>query len=229
MAMVFAPNTSIALAIGGAEIQIDGFELTECDPDTIEVAFNVVVAEEGALDLVEVKKDGTILFESEHVNDPETIEFTKEALTPGSHTLTATIYNNDDKEVVLVSDTYTFDVECERSPQVIDESNAHVNINGSGGDADCCPGNGGGSSDNGSDKTSTVAKKPAVKGATTKAVSSKKSLKPLNSVFRSVFGRTPTFTEWKYWANRYLTDKPQWNALYGAMQWHKLRGHTMGA
>lgn len=51
-------------------------------------------------------------------------------------------------------------------------------------------------------------------------------LKPLNAMFRVLYGRNPTFSEWSYWANRLLTDKTGHDALYGAMQWHKLRGRT---
>lgn len=53
----------------------------------------------------------------------------------------------------------------------------------------------------------------------------KVSISELNSVFRSVYGRNPSVSEWHYWAGR-LSDKPQRNALWGAMMYHKL--HNIG-
>ncbi|MEX0649986.1 MAG: alpha/beta hydrolase [Candidatus Andersenbacteria bacterium] len=89
--------------------------------------------------------------------------------------------------------------------------------NNSGNEQDCCPG---------PDPTSPQStKKGRILGTTIKAV--KKAdpwarLRPLNSIFASAFGRMPSSEEWHYWANRLLTDKPQYNALYGAMQWQLL-------
>lgn len=55
-----------------------------------------------------------------------------------------------------------------------------------------------------------------------------KDLGPLNETFTAVFGRDPNFAEWKYWADRFMNDKPDWNSLKGAMYWHLARGETMG-
>ena len=54
------------------------------------------------------------------------------------------------------------------------------------------------------------------------------SISDLNSLFRAVHGRAPTFVEWKYWANR-LLDKPDRGALTGAMYYHKTLGRTTGS
>lgn len=85
----------------------------------------------------------------------------------------------------------------------------------------------GGSESDSSDELTASTQKPAVKGAKTakKAV----SLKPLNQVFRTVFGRNPTLAEWNYWAKRMLGDKPGLLELLGAMQWHQQRGLTVGS
>lgn len=53
------------------------------------------------------------------------------------------------------------------------------------------------------------------------------SISDLNSLFRTVHGRTPTAAEWHYWAGR-LLDKSDRAALTGAMSYHKVRGRTTG-
>lgn len=53
------------------------------------------------------------------------------------------------------------------------------------------------------------------------------SISDLNSMFRSVHGRTPTVSEWTYWAER-LLDKSDRVALKGAMYFHKALGRTIG-
>jgi hypothetical protein len=50
----------------------------------------------------------------------------------------------------------------------------------------------------------------------------------INETFRKVYGRSPTVREWNYWSRRLLTDKMRYDALYGAMQWQKLHGRTIG-
>lgn len=131
----------------------------------------------------------------------------------GTHTMTVRIHDlaND---TLTVADAITFEVKaCE-------EEN-----DGGDGHPDCCPG-----PDPVVEKEET--KTPTVKGATTTSVkiptSNSNDLSPLNSIFRFVFGKTPTFEEWKYWADRFLTDKPNWVQILGAMQWHNLHGLTIG-
>jgi hypothetical protein len=132
----------------------------------------------------------------------------------GTHTLVATIYDHFEgagHEDMMAQDTEVFSVpSCGAS-----SSGSGDGVNR---DVDCCPG---------PDKPATVTKQIArVKGV---AVSSHMTkLMPLNSIFRKVFGRTPTWREWSYWAHRLLTDKMQYDALYGAMQWQQLHGHTIG-
>lgn len=128
----------------------------------------------------------------------------------GTHTLTARIHDTDVSKTV--HHAITFEVKaCETSG------------GGDGDDGpDCCPG------PDPIVPALVSVKKGAVKGITSESADLKE-LAPLNSVFRFVFGRDPNFAEWEYWANRFLTDKPAWDQILGAMQWHKLRGVTTGA
>lgn len=46
----------------------------------------------------------------------------------------------------------------------------------------------------------------------------------VNSIFRLAHDRTPTYTEWEYWASRVVNgDKTTADALYGAIQFHKIK------
>jgi len=131
-------------------------------------------------------------------------------LNPGDHVVTARIHNTDGS-VTDTAKKLTVP-ECPKEDA------------GPGDEQDCCPG---------PDPVVSEprqAAKPRVKGATTKAVGpvTLAELRPLNEVFYSVFGRIPVFAEWKYWADRYSTDKRDWGAIFGAMQWHKERGRTIG-
>lgn len=131
----------------------------------------------------------------------------------GTHTLTARVHDNNVSQTV--HHAVTFEV----------PACATSDGGGSDDEPDCCPG------PDPVAATQTNVRQPAVKGITSRSVqhSNLKDLAPLNRVFRSVFGRNPTFAEWEYWANRFLTDKPAWDQILGAMQWHKLRGVTTGA
>ncbi len=136
-----------------------------------------------------------------------------QTVSVGTHTLTARVHDNTVSQTV--DHAITFEVKgCDSSSNGGEDT-----------DTDCCPG-----PDEPVVVTKTSVKKPAVKGIRSGSshVGALKNLAPLNSVFRSVFGRNPTFTEWKYWADRYLTDKPSWKQISGAMQWHKARGVTTG-
>jgi|GEM_PF-3472721 hypothetical protein len=91
--------------------------------------------------------------------------------------------------------------------------------NGGGGDEqDCCPG----------PDVTVIAPQAEQIIVADMETSHIRALKPLNSIFRSAFGRNPTFIGWEYWADRLLNDKPAYDALYGAMQWQELHGQTIG-
>jgi len=126
-------------------------------------------------------------------------------LDPGQHIVTARIHNTDGTHT---DTTRQFTVpDCPQADP--------------GDEQDCCPG------------PDPVVSEPKPKPPRVKAISAVRStamqgLSPLNSLFRLVFGRGPAYEEWKYWADRYLTDKPTWEAILGAMQWHKLHRQTTG-
>jgi hypothetical protein len=55
-------------------------------------------------------------------------------------------------------------------------------------------------------------------------------LDQVNTAFEEVHGRLPTFTEWKYWADRVLQgDKKTHAELTGAMGYHKAQGTVLAA
>jgi hypothetical protein len=130
-------------------------------------------------------------------------------LNPGRHTVTARIHNTD---LTFTDTTSHFTVpECQ-------QSGGGASDGGKGKEGDCCPG---------PDPFEVPTKKaPQVKGVKRGVALS--ALSPLNSIFRLVFGRAPIVGEWKYWADRFLTDKPTWEAILGAMQWQKQQGRTVG-
>lgn len=168
-----------------------------------------------------VSLDGTELLHS-HL-EPDTWSVGPVTVIPGTHTLTATIYDHSTHDDIRASSTTTFTVAtCGATPPT--EPSGAPSSGSSEGTAsgDCCP-------------EPEESEKPTVKKGKVKAVATKRvakplprSLTPINALFRKVHGRTPTFQEWEYWANRLLGDKPQYDALYGAIQWHKLLGHTTG-
>lgn len=73
---------------------------------------------------------------------------------------------------------------------------------------------------------SSASQSSTPKSTTTKS-GSLASISDLNSLFRQVYGRTPTVAEWHYWADR-LLDKSDRTALLGAMYYHKALGRTTG-
>ncbi|TSC62610.1 MAG: hypothetical protein G01um1014106_615 [Parcubacteria group bacterium Gr01-1014_106] len=162
-----------------------------------------------------VTLDGTEVLHSH--SEPETWSAGSFSAGVGSHTVVATIYDHmegDGHEDMQAQDTKTFTV-----PSCDQGSTGGTVSSGSGsGSGDCCPGS--------DTEQSSVKKAGRVKGAATGKLPAK--LGGINPTFEKVFKRPPTFKEWEYWANRLLKDKPTYPALYGAMQWHKLRGHTMG-
>jgi len=85
----------------------------------------------------------------------------------------------------------------------------------------------GGSGDQGGEEPPVQPREPRVLGVTT--VSSWNRLAPLNSIFRLVCDRDPTFAEWEYWANRLLDDNLAYDELLGAIQWHVAHGRSVGS
>lgn len=164
-----------------------------------------------------VTLDGTQVLHDDDLDgwnlDEEPVAWSAGALpvSTGEHTVVATIYDSsegDGHEGLEDQDTRTFTVpSCEQGP-----APAPAGPDSS----DCCPG-----------PDPVVSKVGQVKGVSTTGKLPAK-LFWINETFQKVHGRMPTFQEWSYWSNRLLTDKPQYPVLYGAMQWHKLRGHTMG-
>lgn len=63
----------------------------------------------------------------------------------------------------------------------------------------------------------------AVKTVTATTSTTTVSATEVTSLFKLVYGRTPTTSESTYWMGR-RTDKPSRGALIGAMQFHKLNG-----
>ncbi len=162
-----------------------------------------------------VTLDGTQLLHDH--SEPVAWSTSPVPVSEGSHTLLATIYDEmDDTEhkTVEAQDTLSVTVPpCTSEPAT--GSSATGSSDGSGASDEQIPA-----------PLVKGAAQSRVHGARVKTLSPR--LKPLNEIFQKVHKRTPTFREWSYWANRLLTDKPQYDALYGAMQWHQLRGHTIG-
>jgi len=195
-------------------INIDEVTVEECGEQSMTFTGTATYSESTQHLVVEL--DGVEVLYSLH--EEENWSTGPVEVSEGSHTLVASIYDNSDYQDLIVQETVEFSTSCDESS---DEGSSDEDSNGDDGEGDeqdCCPGP--------DEEVSQVKKIAKVKGAFSSNLWAR--LKPLNSIFRSVFGRTPTFTEWTYWANRLLTDKPQYDALLGAMQWHKLQGHTMG-
>lgn len=138
----------------------------------------------------------------------------------GGHTLSAVIYDKIEgsgHEVIRAQGSTTFTVSACGS--AVPASSSVGSSGASVGSSDCCPG---------PDVKVSAAQKGRIKGAASARKVKKLPLraKPVNEIFRKVFKRGPTFAEWEYWTRRLLSDKSQYPALYGAMQWHQLRGHT---
>lgn len=223
--MLATPGVSFA---ADEEIKIGEITLNSCGETTAEISFTVDVVEKGVLDVIEVFVDGTSVFASDEVEDGDVLEFGPLLVSTNERTIEAYVYDNDPEDIVA-SDSTRFDIDCLRNPQLLVGDAIDQVPDRQDSDGDCCPGPGGdsGAHDDEGENSATVtsSKKATVKGVKTHKTS---SLAPLNSIFRSVFGRTPTFEEWTYWANRMLSDKPELDELFGAMQWHKLQGRTVG-
>lgn len=174
-----------------------------------------------------VTLDGTGLLHDH--SEPATWTAGPVTVEEGSHTVTARIHDRidagDGHEIVRAEATRAFTVpSCAPSPTPSTPApSSSAPSSGAGTSSDCCPGGPDTGTPASAVKAVTVGKVKAV--ATVRKLPGK--LVPLNSIFRKVYGRSPTFQEWEYWARRLLSDKPTYDALYGAMQWHQRLGHTM--
>lgn len=166
-----------------------------------------------------VTVDGAVRLHSHTEDSPWTLGSVP--MTEGSHTVNATIYDHSSHADPVASQSQTVTVPS------CDGNSSTSSSSVSSGSGDCCPG-----SDEPAGTTTTVQKvspKGRVKGATTvKTGKLPIRLLPINNTFQKVYGRGPTFAEWEYWARRQWSDKSQYDALYGAMQWHKNVGHSTG-
>lgn len=223
----------VALASGVDSINISRPTLDVCDGAGTTISFEVDVTHSSLNDRVAVWIDDELVFGPED-DDSATIVVGPVLTGDGEHTIVARSYDSllgdlEDEDIVA-EDTYTFDIDCYRGGdlRLLDDVNRHIYRSDAPneGGTDCCPGGdssgGGGESEQSTPVVKTTGK---VKGALTTHIV---NLAPLNGLFRSVFGRTPNFSEWTYWANRMLTDKPQADAILGAMQWHHMHGLTTG-
>lgn len=185
-------------------VVIDGVVLSRCGEQNI--AFSGVATYGAGAQHLLVDLDGTRV-----ANLGTTISWLVmfESVPVGTHTLTARVH--DVAPDLNATDILQFEVLPCQTEQKDDSNNSE--------EPDCCPGK---------DPEVTPPVKAKVKGTTTKVKASFDILKPINYLFRLAFGFTPSFAEWKYWADRLLSDKPQLDALFGAMQSQKLEGKTMG-
>ncbi len=217
LAIAIAPGHAV-LADETAAVSIDDIDTESCGEQSM--IFGGSAQFDQMLDHLEVLLDEEQIHHEHGLSSESEESWTAESIMVdvGSHTLTAIVWDQDDgpddHRGELARASADFTVAACASDEGASDDNGDQGLGG-----DCCPGQ----DDEDAVQQVTSAK---VKGAKTTNLWA--SLKPLNSIFRSVFGRTPTFEEWKYWADRLLTDKPQYDALYGAMQWHKLLGHTTG-
>lgn len=220
IALSMLGNTPVALAIADPNaVTINTVSVGTCGEQSISVSGTATYSE--STQHLVVTLDGTEMLDSH--DEPATWSLPASTLGVGSHTVVATIYDRkdgDDHEGVMAQAQTTFSVSAcgTSSGSSSSSSNTSGPNTAEDNDTDCCPGS----------NPEPVVKKatPRVKGASTIGLSQK--LLPLNSIFRKVYGRNPTLKEWNYWAHRLLTDKMAYDALYGAMQWHQLRGHTVG-
>lgn len=206
---------SVALAADDVDsIMVDSLTVSECSSGSSSVSATLSATYSEGTQHVVVTVDGTVVFGPD-TDEPAAIAVGPLVLGSGSHSLVATIYDTSDLDDPVAQQVRNFDVCASTS--------GDGDSDGDDG-PDCCPGKDSDDARGGDEEQ--VTKQGKVKGTVSKKSS---SLAPINSTFRKVYGRNPSFTEWNYWANRYLTDKQHLPALYGAMQWHQLRGHTMGS
>jgi len=227
----------VALALAGApygggmyvaaatepSIDVDAISTAKCGEQSM--TFSGTAVFDQNIDHLQVKLDGAVIlhYKNSTSDTPEAWSTPSQTVGVGDHTLMVTmfdLYNGSTNDVLAGPVVENFTVTaCGGEPA---DTGGDAGSGGDSGDqgpeGDCCPG---------PDPNEAAARKPRVKGAVSTAGLPAR-LRPLNSIFNSVYGRNPTFEEWTYWADRLLNDKPQYDALYGAMQWHQLRGHSVG-
>lgn len=202
---------SVAFASDVDSVSINPVSVSGCGTQSVTISGTGMYSE--PVQHLVVTLDGTEL--TDNHSEPETWNAGSFSVGTGSHTVVATIYDHmegDGHEDQVAQDTKTFTVpSCDQG--------GSSGSSGSSGSGDCCPG---------PDPVEPSVKKAGrVKGVATGG-KLPHSMFWINPTFEKVYKRPPTFKEWSYWANRFLTDKTMYPELYGAMQWHKLRGHTMG-
>lgn len=205
----FVGSTNVALAVDDVDaIDVNPVSVSGCGTQSFTFSGTATYSE--PTQHVVVRLDSTELLHDH--SEPAAWTTNAVSVNEGSHSVTATIYDHSDHETVRAQDTEVFNISSCSTPTSSSSSS-------SSDDSD---------SDDSDEEAVTVQKKKSgqVKSASSATPSAK--LKPLNSIFRKVYKRNPTFREWQYWARRLLTDKMEYDALYGAMQWHQLRGRTIG-
>lgn len=236
---MFAASLSTAMIAAPALVFADQVDSVSVDSISVEICGEQAMTFTGAGTYSEFTQHLIIDLDGEVIlydtDEPAVWSAGPVVVTEGEHTLTATVYDKSDLVTVLAQDSVIFSTSCEGDNGEgdgdeegnEDEEGSEESNDGDGDDGDEQSDTGASTHEPGHEGNLQQSK---VAGATSKKASGLPAkLKPLNSIFRLVYGRTPTFQEWTYWANRLLTDKPQYDALYGAMQWHKLRGHTIGS
>lgn len=134
----------------------------------------------------------------------------------GSHTLTAKIVSGSN---VLESTQFAFTVVA--CPVPASPSSSSSGSSNTPGDVGPDP-----------EQPTPVIAKGSVKGATITAtkgtIANRLVPAVVERVFKGVFGRRITHQESLYWKNRARTNKRTEAVLKGAMEWHELRGRSIG-
>jgi len=210
----FTANQGVT-ALTANSVEIDSIVLSRCGEQSVYASGTATYGPTADRLLVDI--DGTHAFNL----GTQTSWVTGFALlTPGPHVITARIHNTDG---TFTDTNKAFEVpSCEPTPTPTPTPSPTPNPDqGPGDEQDCCPGQ--------NPEPAPNQPTPRVKGiSTTIKTASINSLAPINSLFRSVWGHNPTYFQWKYWADRFLTDKPAYDQLLGAMQWQKLHGQVTG-
>ncbi len=214
LALMLAVSPGLVLADSAAQVSINDINVG-CGEQ--EMSFSGTAQFDQILDHLQVLLDGVQIHHQDGMSTESADSWTTDSVTvsTGEHTLTAIVWDQEDGDDGFRGEEARTTVNLTVAACSTGGGGEDVGDQGPGGD--CCPG---------PDPIVSPVGGGKVKGISIAGLPGR--LKPLNAIFRSVYGRNPTYAEWKYWANRLLTDKPQHEALYGAMQWHQLLGHTVG-